>query len=163
MSALLPHNASSASVSNTSIDDYSEVMGPTTTSNIRMSLFLSEEDIEDGKAVFIDKSSFSMTTSFFINQFYSVIGKDAYDVRSDIQVTNIKSNVDMTVEMTYEQTTMYRTLLSSNTSIEDLIRGPFLNNQGMLSSECLNGSNIIGVSLHIIFPPLPYGSLMLLF
>lgn len=141
LSALLPQNASSVTALNASLDDYSEVIGPTLTSNIQMVLFLSEEDIDSGKAVFIDKSSFSMTTSFFINQFYSVIGKDAYDVRSEIKVTNLKSNVDMTVEMTYEQTTMYRTLLNSNTSIEDVIRGPFLNSQGMLSSVCSHDSN----------------------
>eukprot|EP00804_Cyclotella_cryptica_P000300 CCRYP_010233-RA/>CCRYP_010233-RA protein AED:0.20 eAED:0.20 QI:1126/1/1/1/1/1/5/120/1388 len=124
-----PQNASSVNKWNISIDDYSEVFGPTATSNIQMILFLSEEDLDNGKAVYIDKSSFSMTTSFFINQFYSVIGKDVYDVRSEIQVTKIKSNVDMTVEVTYEQTVIYRVLLNSNVAIEDIIRGPFLNDK----------------------------------
>ena len=68
-------------------------------------------------------------TSLYINNFYSSVGKRAYEVDSKIDLVNdipTTSTISggVAVEITYSQTTVYRAQ-SSDVSVDEIIIGPF--------------------------------------
>lgn len=91
---------------------------------------------EDAPYFFIDRTFFAATTSSVIDEFYSMLGKEAYDVQTEIEVVSVRQiGAELNVEITYEQTTMYRSRfragsLTSDTRIEDIIQGPFIEEEG---------------------------------
>lgn len=108
------------------------MIGPTTTA-ARIVLHLSDESPN----FYIDRTFFAETTAFVVQQFYAVIGKEAFEVQTQIEVVDVKQvGATLQVEITYDQTVMYRTRfragggLVSDTQIDDIIRGPFLNEEG---------------------------------
>jgi hypothetical protein len=129
---LHPQNTSIANPTNIFISEYSDVVGPVTTSNIRMALSLSDQAIANGADFFVETASFAKTTSNYINQFYSDMGKEAYGVKADIKVHNVAQvGATLWIEVVYQQTTLFRSYLTSyDITVEDVIRGPFLTQQG---------------------------------
>lgn len=108
------------------------MIGPTST-RCQITIILSE----DAPNFYIDRTFFAETTAFVVDQFYSVIGKDAYDVQTEIEVLTVKQlGATLNVQIIFEQTTMYRSRfraggISFDEQIENVIRGPFLEEKGI--------------------------------
>jgi len=106
----------------TSLENYTDVIGPTTTNNIRMTLH--------GVNTLTDASMWATVTSFFIDNFFSTLGKRAYDTESSIELKTQLPTVStvsggIAVEVAYSQTTAYRKLSTEDVSMDEIILGPF--------------------------------------
>jgi hypothetical protein len=130
-SSLLPQNASAASVAQSLLDEYSYVIGPTT-NKCQMTIVLSD----DAPNFYIDRTFFAETTAYVVDQFYSVIGREAYDVQTEIEVLEVKQvGATLNVMITYGQTTLYRSRFRAggkefDEQVENIVQGPFIAEEG---------------------------------
>ncbi|KAL7471238.1 hypothetical protein ACHAXS_011543, partial [Conticribra weissflogii] len=103
-------------------ENYTDVIGPATTNDIRMTLH--------GVNTLTDATTWATVTSFFIDSFYSTLGKRAYDTDSSIELKTQLPTVStvsggVAVEVAYTQTTAYRKLSTEDVSMDEIIIGPF--------------------------------------
>ena len=124
------------------MDEYSYVIGPTTT-KCQITVVLSE----DAPNFYINRIFFAETTAFVVNQFYSVVGKDAFDVKTEIDVLEVKQvGASLSVQVTFEVTCLYRSRfraggITFDEQIESVVRGPFLREEG--KQYCARYANIL--------------------
>lgn len=91
---------------------------------------------DDAPNFYIDRTFFAETTAYVVNQFYSVIGREAYDVQTEIEVLEVKQvGATLNVMITYEQTTLYRSRFRAggiefDEQVENIVRGPFIAEEG---------------------------------